>query len=170
MKLLLSFLVLPMLFIESAAQTNSFGLLKYSIPGNWQEQSKQHVISYSGIESETGIPIEIKVYENRPAGVKPDSSFHMEWKRIFSDQGNPAVPYAKKRYNAEGIQLAVNVATTAEIIEGNQKKFTQLAVFIIDKQVQAIQFVAYNATDFKKLRPYIDDFIDGTSAIAKGKE
>jgi len=170
MKLLLLFLVLPMLFIESAAQTNSFGLLKYDIPANWQEQSKQHVISYSGIESETGIQVEIKVYENQPAGVKPDSSFHMEWKRILSDQGNPAVPYAKKRYSAEGIQIAVNVATAAEIVENNQKKFTQLAVFIIDKQMQAIQFVALNASDFKKLRPYIDNFIDAADTIVKRKE
>ena len=150
-----------------AAQSNSFGLLKFNIPANWQEQIKQQGLSFSGTESETNIPVEIKIYESKVAGVKPDSSFKMEWQVVMQDYGNPPVPYAKKRYASSGLQVAANQATPVEILENNQKKFTQLIVFIVEKQMQAIQFIAPTAADFKLLRPFIDDFIESVDVIAK---
>ncbi len=150
-----------------SAQNNSFGLLKFKINDGWQEETKKQVISFSGKESETNIPLEIRVYQNQPAGVKPDSSFRIEWQRLLKDYGNPPVPYAKKRYAASGLQVAINQATPSEIIENNQKKYTQMAVFIIEKQMQTIEFIADNASDFKLLRPFIDDFIEAVDTIAK---
>lgn len=150
-----------------SAQSNSFGLLKFNIPANWQQQTKQQVVSYSGNEGETNIPMEIKVYENEPAGIKADSSFKIAWQKVMSSYGSPAIPFAKKRYASSGLQIAINQAAPIEITENNQKKFTQLLVFIIDKQMQAFQFIASNAADFKLLRPYIDEFIENVDTIAK---
>jgi hypothetical protein len=81
----------------SSAQTESFSLLKYKIPQGWQQQSRLHLVSYSGIETASNAPLEIVVYENQPAAPKPDSSFKREWRRILNDDyGSPAVPFAKK--------------------------------------------------------------------------
>ncbi|CAN5559745.1 hypothetical protein BH10BAC3_BH10BAC3_06180 [soil metagenome] len=167
MKYLLFFSLIVFSSSILLAQKNSFGLLKFKITDGWQEQTKQQVISFSGMESEINIPVEIRVYQNQPAGIKPDSSFRIEWQRILKDYGNPPLPYAKKRYASSGLQVAINQATPSEIIENNQKKYTQLAVFIIEKQMQTIQFIAYNASDFKLLRPFIDDFIEAVDTIAK---
>lgn len=166
-----NFLFIVLFFLNTAnAQKSSYGLIKYQIPSNWQEQSRQQFVSYSGTAPETDIPVEIVIYPNQPAGQKPDSSFKMEWSRILdASYGSPAVPYAKKRYNPNGIRLAINIANPVEINTNNQKKYSQLAVFILDKQMQAVQFVTNNATDYKTLRPFIDEFVDTVDSVEELK-
>ncbi|MES2646362.1 MAG: hypothetical protein V4717_05770 [Bacteroidota bacterium] len=150
-----------------SAQQNSFGLLKFTIPGSWQEQSRQEVVAYEGTVPELNIPLEIRVYLNQNAGVKPDSSFKMQWQNIMTVYGNPAIPFVKKRYASSGLQVAINQATPVEINTGNGKQHTQLVVFMVEKQTQAIQFITTNLSDFKLLRPFIDDFIENVDTIAK---
>ena len=155
----------------SFGQIESFSLLKYKIPQGWQQQSRLHLVSYSGIETASNTPLEIVVYENQPAAIKPDSSFRREWRRILNDDyGSPAVPFAKKSYNSGGLQFAVNTSKPVEVITNNQKRYTQLVVFIFDKQMQAMQFITNNPADYKVLRPFVDDFIDTVDTIEKRNE
>ena len=113
MKYIIFFSLLAFNCSVLVAQKNSFGLLEFKIPDGWQEQIKQQVLTFSGTESETNVTLEIRVYQNLPAGVKPDSSFRIEWQQILRDYGNPPIPFAKKRYTSSGLQVAVNQATPA---------------------------------------------------------
>jgi hypothetical protein len=149
------------------AQPNSFGLLKFTIPDGWQEQSREDVVAFNGAVPEINIPLEIKVYLNDIAGTKPDSSFKMQWQHIMGLYGSPAIPFVKKRYASSGIQIAINQANPVEITTANGKQYTILAVFILDKQAQAVQFITNNPADFKQLRPFIDDFIENVSTLTK---
>jgi hypothetical protein len=152
------------------AQSESFGILKFKIPPGWQEQIRQHVVAYTGVETESNLPLEIVIYENQPAGIKPDSSFKMEWQRILnSDYGNPVVPIVKKSYNPAGLQVVLNTPKPVEITTNNEKKYTQLVVFIIDKQMQAIQFISNNAANYRLLHYFIEDFIESVDTIEKRK-
>ena len=154
--------------MAALSQPNSFSLLKYSIPGNWQEQLKEHSASYSGNEPETNAWMEIRVFTAEQLTTKPDSSFRQTWRRLFEKDGT-SIPPIKKRYNEAGLQVLNNVGVTSPFTEKNQQMVSQLVMVVVGNQIQPIQILTVNDKDLKMLRPFIDSFIDSIDTVTKLK-
>jgi hypothetical protein len=152
----------------AVCQSNSFSLLKYSIPGNWQQQLREHSASYSGNEPETKAWMEIRVFNAEQMPGKPDSSFRQTWRRIFAND-NASIPSIKKRFNEAGLQVLNNVGVTSPYTENNQKMVSQLVMVVVGNQFQPIQILTINDKDLKQLRPFIDSFIDSIDTVVKLK-
>lgn len=159
------------LFLSMTAlcQPNSFSLLKYNIPGTWQEQQRSYAKVYSGTEPETNAWMEIRVFNAEKLSVKPDSSFRATWRRLFVNDAMAPVPPIKKRYNEAGLQVLNNVGVNSPYTENNQKMVSQLIVVVIENEVQPIQILTINDRDLKQLRPFIDSFIDSIDTVVKRK-
>jgi hypothetical protein len=168
MKYLFTSFFLFMTSIAAISQSNSFSLLKYTIPGNWQEQLKEHSASYSGNEPGTNAWMEIRVFNAEQLTGKPDSNFRQTWRRIFTNDG-ASIPPIKKRYNEAGLQVLNNVGVTSPFTENNQKMVSQLVLVVVGNQVQPIQILTVNDKDLKQLRPFIDSFIDSIDTVVKLK-
>jgi hypothetical protein len=168
MKFLLAIFFFWMFSVAAICQSNSFSLLKYNIPGNWQEQLKVGSASYSGNEPETNAWMEIRVFNAEQLTGKPDSSFRQTWRRIFAKDA-AAIPPIKKRFNGAGLQVLNNVGVTSPFTENNQKMVSQLVMVVVGDQVQPIQILTVNDKDLKQLRPFIDSFIDSIDTVIKLK-
>lgn len=163
-------LLTSLLFFNTSQAQEFFGLIKYKAPEGWQKQIKEHIITYTGSTPETNIPLDIVLYESQAAAPRPDSSFKAEWARVHSSLGNPLPPYAKRMMTGSGLPVWINVGVSVEINYEHQKRYSQLAVFIIGKQLQAVQFISVKPTDFKVLRPFIDEFVGGVDTVLKKED
>ena len=170
MKYVVSACISCLFFISGFSQSNSFGLLTYHIPGNWQQQVKEHLVSYSGTEPETNAWVEIRVFVPEVLAGRPDSSFRKTWQRLFINEPSATVPPIKKRYNEAGLQVLNNVGVTSPFTEKNQKMVSQLVLVVVGNQVQPIQLLTVNTKDLKLLRPFIDSFIGSIDTVVKPKE
>ncbi len=158
-------LFLSILCTDLRAQPESYDLLKFNIPQDWQQQSRSQWISYTGTDKETNIAVEIIIHKSQAAAPKIDSSFKAEWKRILdSNYGKPPAPFAKKKYAVSGIQYVEN---GAELVHNGHKIYSELFVFIIGKQLQTIQLVTDKPTSYKALRPFVDEFLETVDTVQK---
>ena len=167
MKFFVSALFAVTLSLPCFSQKESLGLLKFSIPSTWQQQTRLELTSYLNPNPDAGIR-EIICFPQEPAAApKIDSSFKKEWKRLLPTAAAPLTPQPKKRTSFSGLAYAENGAEAE--IEG-RKQFVQLYVFAVEKEVQSFILVADNLAAFKKLREEISAFLDSVYTIKKRKD
>lgn len=150
------------------AQTESFDLLKFHIPAGWTHQARQPWVSYTGTDPETNTPVEIIIYKSQAAAPKIDSSFRMEWRRIFdASYESPATPVARKRNSANSLPYAEN---GLEMTHGGQKQYSHLFVFSANGKVQSIQVNASKIAAYKALRLFVDELLGSVDTIVKAAD
>jgi DNA helicase HerA-like ATPase len=149
-------------------QIATFDLLKFHIPNAWSQQSRLDRVAYMGTEVETNSPIEIVVYRSQTAAPKIDSSFRLEWRRVF-EEGNPvgAVPVPKKRYSSNSLQYAEN---GMELQAGSKKQYAHLFVFSANNKIQSIQISTTKLSSYKAVKMFVDDFLDSVDVLVKQVE
>lgn len=150
------------------SQTESFDLLKFHISAGWTQQARQQWVSFTGTDPETGTPVEIIIYKSQAAAPKIDSSFRMEWRRIFdASYESPATPLARKRNSANSLQYAEN---GVEMPHGGQKQYSHLFVFSANGKIQSIQVNASKISAYKTLRLFVDELLGSVDTIVKAAE
>ena len=145
------------------AQSEMVDQLTFKIPAGWSQQERQTLVSFSGTDAETNIPVEIIVFKSQLAAPKLDSSFALEWQRIFSaEYGKPPAPTARKRYSPNNLQYAEN---GLEMTRNNRPVYAQLYVFAENKEVQSIQCIIPDIKAFKTLKFFLANFLATVESI-----
>lgn len=144
-----------------------FDQLKIKVPADWSQQSRDGWISFSGKEPETGIFMEVRIFRSAEYTQKPDSSFRLEWaarkEPQFGEQ--PALPI-RKRYNQSSL---LYFEAGSEALSGSPKKYRHLYGFAVKNGIQTIELLTESLAEYKKLRYFLSDFLDGVELKNSGK-
>lgn len=164
----LSTLIISLLFLNILnSYGQQFGQLQFKVPADWSQQSREEWISFTGKEPETGLFIEMRVFKTNAYALKPDSAFRLEWaNRQEIEFNNKTVLPIRKRYNQDS---HLYFEGGSEAIEGSPKRYRHLYGFVVATGIQTIELVTGSLADYKKLRYYLSDFLDGVKVKTAAK-
>jgi tRNA_anti-like len=97
---LLLIAVPSLLSITASAQTEKFGIVKYTPPKGWDKTANENVIAFSKVNRETGKFFIITLYGATPGTGDPKSDFKREWNDLvvkpFAAEAEPKTETAEE--------------------------------------------------------------------------
>lgn len=147
-------------------QKNQYQLLQFSVPENWQMQSRAGFTSYRHTDQASQQQIELKFFLKQAAAPKADSCLKLEWRRLMdSSMGNPVMPtQIRRRYTPSGIAYA---ETGGEFGVAGKKQWLSLYTFLVDKEMQSMLMITDNAAAYKQQKEFMAGFLESIDTIKK---
>ncbi|TAD86739.1 MAG: hypothetical protein EAY75_07405 [Bacteroidetes bacterium] len=145
--------------ITAQAQSEKFGLLSFTVPVEWQQQSRQGMVRYEWYDRKTNLGGQLTVWMPVAAAPKPDSSFRRIWRSSFdSANGNLPVPTViKRRFTPSGISYYEAIANLGTGVDFGYRLFW---VFHLGGQAQTMVFATTNAAALKAQQQTVTNFLE----------